>query len=31
MGILSWIVLGLLVGGLVRWMMLEPDPDRAAR
>jgi len=26
MGILSWILLGLLVGALARWIMPGPDP-----
>ena len=26
MGILSWIVLGLLVGALAKWIMPGPDP-----
>jgi len=26
MGILSWIVLGLVVGALAKWLMPGPDP-----
>lgn len=26
MGIISWIVMGLLVGALARWIMPGPDP-----
>jgi uncharacterized membrane protein YeaQ/YmgE (transglycosylase-associated protein family) len=26
MGILSWIVLGLIVGALAKWIMPGPDP-----
>lgn len=26
MGILSWILLGLIVGALARWIMPGPDP-----
>jgi uncharacterized membrane protein YeaQ/YmgE (transglycosylase-associated protein family) len=26
MGILSWILLGLLVGALAKWLMPGPDP-----
>ena len=26
MGILSWIILGLIVGALAKWLMPGPDP-----
>ena len=29
MGILSWIVLGLVVGALAKWIMPGPDPGGA--